>query len=85
MRCGRMSALAGVLLVAGGAHAEPAGEAQAKCEVAEVNPVTGHVFCIKPQGAPVEPPPEDIAPPCEADASRGQWSWQPTCRPAPEG
>ncbi|MET0667030.1 MAG: hypothetical protein ABWZ01_00775, partial [Methyloceanibacter sp.] len=60
--------LLGALLLAEMAHAEPVEPveqaAQAKCQVAEVNPVTGHVFCIKPQGAPVEPPPEDIAPPC---------------------
>jgi hypothetical protein len=43
------------------------------------------VFCIKPQGAPVDPPPEDIAPPCNAEASRGQWTWEPTCKPAPKG
>jgi hypothetical protein len=72
--------------VGGAAHAEPqAQSAQARCEVAEVNPVTGHVFCIKPQGAPVEPPPEDIAPPCNAEASRGQWTWEPACKPAPNG
>ncbi|HSH62575.1 hypothetical protein [Methyloceanibacter sp.] len=81
--------LLGALLLAEMAHAEPVEPveqaAQAKCQVAEVNPVTGHVFCIKPQGAPVEPPPEDIAPPCNAEASRGQWSWEPTCKPAPKG
>jgi hypothetical protein len=78
--------LLAALLVAGAAQAEPQEKsAQAKCEVAEVNPVTGHVFCIKPQGAPVESPPEDIAPPCNAEASRGQWTWAPTCKPAPKG
>lgn len=85
MRCVAMGGLVGVVLLACGASAEPADQAaQAKCEVAEVNPVTGHVFCIKPPGAPVEPPPEDIAPPCDPAASRGQWSWEPTCRPAPK-
>jgi hypothetical protein len=75
-----------LFLLASAAHAGPqAQSAQAKCEVAEVNPVTGHVFCIKPQGAPVEPPPEDIAPPCNTEASRGQWTWEPTCKPAPKG
>jgi hypothetical protein len=28
----------------------------AKCLEAEVNPVTGHVLCVKPRGAPVDPP-----------------------------
>ena len=42
--------------MAGAALAETSnGAAPAKCEVAEVNPVTGHVICIKPLGAPVEP------------------------------
>jgi hypothetical protein len=78
--------LLAAVLVAGAAHAEPLDQsAQAKCEVAEVNPVTGHVFCIRPQGAPVDPPPEDIAPPCNAETSRGQWTWEPTCKPAPKG
>lgn len=69
--------LLGALLLAEMAHAEPVEPveqaAQAKCQVAEV------------KGAPVEPPPEDIAPPCNAEASRGQWSWEPTCKPAPKG
>jgi hypothetical protein len=56
--------------------------AKPKCQVAEINPVTGHVFCIRPQGAPVEAPPEDIAPACNEDESRGQWTWAPNCRPA---
>jgi hypothetical protein len=29
--------------------------APAKCLEAEVNPVTGHVLCVKPRGAPVDP------------------------------
>jgi hypothetical protein len=29
-----------------------------KCLKAEINPVTGHILCIDPLGAPVEPPPE---------------------------
>ena len=62
--------------------AETNDEAQAPaCKTAEVNPVTGHVMCIDPLGAAVEAPPEDIAPPCDADQSRGQWSWAPNCRP----
>ena len=54
-----------VLGIAMAANAAAAEETQstAKCQVAEINPVTGHVFCIRPQGAPVAPPPSDIAPP----------------------
>jgi hypothetical protein len=86
LSCVKLAVMLGVVFLANAVNAEPGNQAaQAKCEVAEVNPVTGHVFCIKPQGAPVEPPPEDIAPPCNAEASRGQWSWAPTCRPTPEG
>lgn len=81
-----MAGLVGAVLIASAAYAEPRDQAAAvKCQVAEVNPVTGHVFCIKPQGAPVDPPPEDIAPPCKADESRGQWTWEPTCQPMPQG
>lgn len=61
---------------------EPA--AAAKCRKAEINPVTGHVLCIDPLGAAVEAAPADIAPPCKADESRGQWSWAPNCAPQPE-
>lgn len=53
--------------------------AKAKCEVAEVNPVTGHVSCIKPLGAPVDPPPAEAAAPCNPDQARGQWTWGPGC------
>ena len=60
-------------------------QSTAKCQVAEINPVTGHVFCIRPKGAPVAPPPSDIAPPCEAEASRGQWTWAPNCKDDKEG
>ena len=63
-------------------NSEPA--AQAKCETAEINPVTGHVFCIKPLGAPVEAPPEEAKQSCKQD-SRGQWVWAPNCAPTPEG
>jgi hypothetical protein len=51
---------------------------------AEINPVTGHVFCIDPLGAPVEAPPEEAKQSCKQD-SRGQWTWSPNCEPTPEG
>jgi hypothetical protein len=76
----------GTALLAGSAAAaensEPA--AQAKCETAEINPVTGHMFCIKPLGAPVEAPP-DAKLPCKPEDARGQWSYGPNCTPTPEG
>lgn len=61
---------------------EPA--AQPKCQKAEINPVTGHVFCFEPLGAPPEAPPEEAKLPCKQD-SRGQWTWAPNCAPILEG
>jgi hypothetical protein len=54
------------------------------CRKAEINPVTGHVFCVEPLGAAVEAPPESIKPKCEAQP-RGQWTWAPNCTPDPQG
>jgi hypothetical protein len=69
--------LAGAITAAGAAE-----EAQApKCRKAEINPVTGHVLCIDPLGAPVEAPPEEAKPPCKSEDARGQWSWGPNCAP----
>jgi hypothetical protein len=72
--------LLGLTAMTGAALAETsAPAAPAKCEVAEVNPVTGHVICIKPLGAPVERPPAEAAAPCNPDQARGQWTWGPNC------
>jgi len=72
--------LLGLAAVSAAALAESSeGKAPAKCEVAEVNPVTGHVSCIKPLGAPVDPPPAEAAAPCNPDQARGQWTWGPGC------
>src|SRR5262245_24265652 len=49
-----MAALAGAMAASAG---DPASTAAPACRKAEVNPVTGHVLCIDPIGAPVEPPP----------------------------
>ena len=66
-------------------RAESANEAQGPaCQKAEINPVTGYVYCIDPLGAAVEAPPDSIKPKCEAQ-SRGQWTWAPNCTPDPEG
>lgn len=57
-----------------------------KCLKAEVNPVTGHVLCINPLGAPVEAPPPTVAAPCkENPRAEGDWSYSPNCRAAPSG
>jgi len=64
--------------------AEQAGEAaEPKCRKAEINPVTGHLFCFDPIGAPVEPPPQQAMPECKDEDARGQWSWAPGCAPKP--
>lgn len=39
------------------------------CEVAVVNPVSGFAECVKPRGAPVNPPPPRPAP-TQADCAR---------------
>jgi hypothetical protein len=86
MRNVAVATLLGLALSAGPALAEPSAEApKPKCETAEINPVTGHVFCIKPLGAPVEPPPSNAKPACKPEQSRGQWAWAPNCTPDPEG
>lgn len=57
------------------AHAED--ETAPACKRAEVNPVTGHVLCIDPLGAPVAPPPK--ADPCKHDREDADWTWAPGC------
>lgn len=55
-----------------------------KCLKAEINPVTGHILCIDPLGAPVEPPPEQAKLPCKPEQARGQWTYGPGCTPVPD-
>jgi hypothetical protein len=69
--------LAGVATTAGAAEETPSP----KCRKAEINPVTGHVLCIDPLGAPVEAPPEEAKPRCKPEDARGQWSYGPACAP----
>lgn len=78
--------LFGIILAAGAnvVDAHAADETAPACKTAEVNPVTGHVFCIDPLGAEVAPPPDSMKPKCEEE-SRGQWSWAPNCEPVVEG
>ena len=74
-----------VALAVGFGAAGPAGaEGQAPaCKRAEVNPVTGHVLCVNPLGAPVAPPPK--ADPCKTgegapDSSKdADFTFRPTC------
>jgi hypothetical protein len=78
--------LLGTALIAAAAAAETtAPKAEPKCLTAEINPVTGHVLCIDPLGAPVEAPPEEAKLPCKPEDARGQWSYGPNCTPVPEG
>lgn len=72
------------IFAAGACIAAERTENAPACKRAEINPVTGHVFCIDPLGAHVEPPPSDMKPDCET-RSRGQWTWAPNCEPAIEG
>jgi hypothetical protein len=67
---------------AGAGSADTTQPATETCRKAEVNPVTGHVFCFDPIGAPVEAPPAAAEMPCRADAHSGEaWSWSPKCKP----
>jgi hypothetical protein len=70
----RAAAAVGVILLTGAASGlsqracaqEQAAKAPAPpaqhCEVAVVSPVSGYAECVKPRGAPVEPPPPRPAP-----------------------
>ncbi len=46
------------------AKAATPANAKTKCKVAEVHPITGHLECVDPPGAPIEQPKERILPPC---------------------
>ncbi len=90
MKVGMQRVIAGLLfgaaLAASGAAAGTEDHAaQAKCLKAEINPVTGHVLCIDPPGAAVEPPPAEANAGCKPEQSRGQWTWAPNCAPEPGG
>jgi len=56
-----------------------------KCLKAEINPVTGHILCIDPLGAPVKPPADQAKLPCKPEQVRGQWTYGPDCTPVPDG
>jgi hypothetical protein len=60
-----LAALGGLLLAAGipaRAGGEPDPPQRQRCEIAVVNPVSNFAECVKPRGAPVDPPPRRSAP-----------------------
>ena len=74
-----------LMAAAGAAAAEtPAPAAPPKCVTAEINPVTGHVLCIEPLGAPVEAPP-DAKLPCKRKTRAASGATAPTARPRRRG
>lgn len=78
--------VAGLALAGSAAAAETSDPAAPpKCVTAEINPVTGHVLCIEPLGAAVEPLEPEAKAPCKPEDSRGQWSYAPNCTPEIEG
>lgn len=85
MRSLRIALGAGLMLASPALAEEPAdtsgssGEAPT-CQVAEVNPVTGHVFCIRPLGAPVEAPTRDDIDCKEETREAADWTWGPKCK-----
>jgi hypothetical protein len=85
----RLAIVCAAIMVAfiGGSAAEERAKPvpSPKCLKAEINPVTGHILCIDPLGAPVEPPPEQAKPPCKPEQARGQWTYGPGCTPVPDG
>ena len=79
-RLGLMSAALFGVIVAVSALVVPAQAAEENspaCKTAEVNPVTGYVFCIDPLGAPIAPAPK--ADPCKHDRDDAEWTWGPSC------
>lgn len=83
MRFGIILAAGANITGVGVMEAHAADEAAPACKTAEVNPVTGHVFCIDPLGAEVAPPPP--ADPCKPDRDDADWTWAPSCEPVVEG
>ena len=57
--------------------------AKVKCKVAEVHPITGHLECVDPPGAPIEQPKKRLLPPCPpekpGDKKSKEWVVQTNC------
>ena len=92
MRSMDMIAVLVLLLLPVAAQAAQAAQEAANppaCRRAEINPVTGHTFCIDPRGAPVAAPPDDWIPSCEDEARQkqtgaaGPWTYGPNCTKKP--
>jgi hypothetical protein len=62
------------------AEAPAPSSKSAQCQEAEVNPVTGHVECIRPRGAAVDPPPLSAVP-CTTNYAAGAKSGCPQLPP----
>ena len=72
--------LAAATIFAGGYALAEGADPAPKCLKAEVNPVTGHLLCLDPRGAPVDPPPAAELP-CKPDARTAEaWSYGPKCK-----
>lgn len=78
-----------VLVLVPAAQAAQEAASPPACRTVEINPVTGHTFCIDPRGAPVEAPPDDWIPSCEDEAPQketgaaGPWTYGPNCTKKP--
>lgn len=74
-------AVSAVPAMAGMLNRDIEKSAASTCQIAEVNPATGHTECIKPLGAQAEAPPLSDAVPCQVNShSDGTWSYQPNCK-----
>lgn len=73
------------------AHAAREAASPAACRTAEINPVTGHTFCLDLLGTQVEAAPDIWVPLCQDEAPQkeagpsGPWTYGPNCKnkPAP--
>jgi hypothetical protein len=89
MRGGALIAVFVLVLVPMAVQAAQEAASPPVCRTAEINPVTGHTFCIDPRGAPVEAPPDDWIPSCEDGARQKQtgaadpWTYGPNCTKKP--
>ena len=85
MRTVAMTMALVLMAAAGQVTAEDAKQAAPpKCVTAEINPVTGHVLCIDPLGAPVEAPP-DAKLPCSRKTRAASGATAQTARPRRRG
>ena len=79
MRLAISTAVIAVALAGSAGEVRSNTVSEPKCLKAEINPVTGHLLCIDPLGAPVEAPPEETMRPCKPEQARGQWTYGSGC------